>query len=56
MSDDEGLAPVEWDELSDGELRQRLVNRGIDDYVAGVMVNDRECCNDCRLLITAALD
>lgn len=54
MSDD--LAPVEWDELSNGELRQRLVNRGVEHELASIMVDDRECCDGCRRLISDALN
>lgn len=46
---------MDWDDLSDDELRERLTNRGVNDHLADLMVDDRDCCNDCRTRIGRAL-
>ena len=36
------IATAEWDDLSDSELRSRLVKRGVDPLVARRLVRHRE--------------
>lgn len=45
----------DWTDLSDDELLQRLRNRGVDEGLARLMVEDRECCPGCEHRISKAL-
>lgn len=45
-----------WRELSDGELRARLLQRDVQPDEADYLIDHRDDCRDCQQIITELID